>query len=464
MPASAWLLALATALALALGSAQAAGASASWTEGTLATSCAAQPDPLVVFPAAGPASASGPGAILWSGGACGSAAGGPGVELATVGSGDALGPAHAPAGPVVAGGLADAVAGTTAGQVLAASSAASARCAATPRADLIEGRADGRFATPAAPAGLTGPIAMATAYLGDVAVASVRPAVRGAPCSSGGGGIELRIQRHFAARLASPVVISRHPGAVSAIAVALDYRSDALVAWEQGGSIYARLLRRSGRLDPLQRLGPSQAGPQIQALVSDDNRAIVAWSSAAAGVSRVFVDISGGFERFTAPAVALDRSAEPPGPGPGAGSLRLVRLSTEGVLLAWTSVQDGRYVVRVAPVRLAGVQAPVTVSDAAGDAVLSDLARGPRGDAVLVWTVSQRTSGAVDPSVQEVSAASWTPAGMAAPAPSQVLVAAGPHTRPRAAFDPTTDAVLVVWETLTPPASGDYALGLPTAP
>jgi hypothetical protein len=463
MPAGAVLLA-----AAALAGA-APAASDAWTAATLATSCAAHPDPLVVFPAAGPASATGPGAILWAAGSCGSAASGsaasgPGIELATIASGDALGPTHTPAGLVVAGGLADAVAGTTAGQVLAASSTASSRCAATPRADLIEGRPGGRFAAPAAPAGLTGPVAMATAYLGDVAVASVRAPVRGAPCSSGGAGIELRIQRHFAARLASPVVISRLPGAVSAIAVALDYRSDALVAWEQGGAIYARLLRRSGRLDPLQRLGPSQANPQIQALVSDDDRGIVAWSTAAGGVSRVYVDISRSFERFTAPPVGLDRSVEPPGPGPGAGSLRLVRLSTEGVLLAWTSVQDGRYVVRAAPVRLAGVQAPVTVSDPAGDAVLSDLARGPRGDAVLVWTAPQRASGAVDPSVQEVRATSWTPASMAALQPPQLLAAFGPHGRPRAAFDPSTDAALVVWETLTKPATVDYALRVPTAP
>ena len=120
--------------------------------------------------------------------------------------------------------------------------------------------------------------------------------------------------------------------------------------------------------------------------------------------------------------------------------------------------------VRAAPVRLAGVQAPVTVSDPAGDAVLSDLAPGPRGDAVLVWTAPRRTSGAVDPLHEEVRAARWAPAASVPLGTPELLADSGPHARARVAVDPSTDDALVVWETLTKPATVDYALGVPTAP
>src|SRR5437660_881247 len=65
-------------------------------------------------------------------------------------------------------------------------------------------------------------------------------------------GIALRVQRHFETEFEPPIKVSDRRGPVTALDVALDYRSDALVVWEQGGSIWARVWRAgNGHLWPL---------------------------------------------------------------------------------------------------------------------------------------------------------------------------------------------------------------------
>jgi SAM-dependent methyltransferase len=44
---------------------------------------------------------------------------------------------------------------------------------------------------------------------------------------------------------------------VRALTLAMDYRSEALAVWAQGGSIYARLVAQRGAPGPLQRLAPA---------------------------------------------------------------------------------------------------------------------------------------------------------------------------------------------------------------
>ena len=65
---------------------------------------------------------------------------------------------------------------------------------------------------------------------------------------------------------------------LSALTLAMDFRSDALLAWAQGGEVYARDLPGSGAHHPLQRVGPAGSHARIAALLSDDNRGIVLWS------------------------------------------------------------------------------------------------------------------------------------------------------------------------------------------
>jgi hypothetical protein len=81
-------------------------------------------------------------------------------------------------------------------------------------------------------------------------------------------------------RGSSPAAIAAGAG-LGRIAVAAAtrdrYRSDVLIAWQQGGSIYAHMLRDSGRSEPTQRVGASAPDPRLQALVSDDNHGMIAW-------------------------------------------------------------------------------------------------------------------------------------------------------------------------------------------
>jgi hypothetical protein len=155
---------------------------------------------------------------------------------------------------------------------------------------------------------------------------------RGVPASAGGGGF------------------------VHALTLALDYRSDALAVWAQGGEIYAHDLPASGDVHTIERLAPVGPYPRISALLSDDNRAIVAWADERGGETSVYIDRSATGVRFGAP-MLLERFRDPDGLSSPAGSPRLVRLSSESVMMAWAGSADGHWVVHTAAVDLDGVGA-----------------------------------------------------------------------------------------------------------
>jgi hypothetical protein len=234
----------------------------------------------------------------------------------------------------------------------------------------------------------------------------------------------------------------------------MDYRADVLLAWEQGGSIYAHMLRASGRTDPTQRLGASASHPLLRALVSDNDHGMVAWSSTApaagAGAhTSIYIDVSGPGVRFSAPRRVASFD-DPNSAGAGAGSLQLVRLSTENVMLAWTTRERGHYLVRVAPAVYAGTRPSVALSDAhSSQSVLGDLAAGPAGEAIAVWRSTHGS--AFDPQRAEL----WTARTYIvrhdrprAGAP-QLLSGVGPSTSPSVAVDPANDHAVVAWVTGT---------------
>ncbi len=177
----------------------------------------------------------------------------------------------------------------------------------------------------------------------------------------------------------------------------------------------------------MQRLGSLAAGSpdlELRALLSDDGHAIVAWRSQSvapggAPTTTIELSISGSGLAFGAPRV-LERFRDLGGFVPPAGSLRLLRLSSEAVMIAWTGVDAGRYVVRASPVSLRrGAWAPVVISglgsaggqagapatrgqtdadharatgeqtsadrEPAGDAMLADIAAGPDAEAFALW-------------------------------------------------------------------------------
>ncbi len=140
------------------------------------------------------------------------------------------------------------------------------------------------------------------AYLGDVAVASVREpagAAAAVPLRGHGGAIELRMQRHYQDALSPATVVPTGRAQITGVEVALDFRSDALLVWTTAnGTLFACDVPEHGAHGPIQRLGRLSAGAVVQALLSDDNRAIVAWITQRPGrgggwATRVRVDISG---------------------------------------------------------------------------------------------------------------------------------------------------------------------------
>ncbi len=427
--------------------------------------------PLVVFPSADPTTRSGPGALLWTaplGCAVGTSASA--AVGATLGGEDIPGIGR----PLAAGsgGLTEVAtaAGTATGQVVAVGSGA-----------LAEGRTAGAFGAALPLGGPAEPVAASSAYLGDAAIASP---VR----THTGWAIAVRVQRHYSESPGHERMVPVGASPVDAVAATMDYRAEVLLVWASGGVVKAGELSPAGALGPVHVLGSLAAGssdPELQALVSDDGHAIVAWrsqslASAGAPSTTIELNISGGDLAFGAPRV-LERFRDLGGFVPPAGSLRLLRLSSEAVMLAWTGVDAGRYVVRASPVSLRrGAWAPVVISDRgsagegqagtnrvpatggqagvnrapATDAVLADLAAGPGAEAFALWRSAPSSAGSAPGRVGSDSWAIWASRGhyagqgevsFAAP---ELVAAPGPNGPPAVAVDPTSGRALAAWVTL----------------
>ena len=136
------------------------------------------------------------------------------------------------------------------------------------------------------------------------------------------------------------------PHRPTAVAAALDYRNEAFAAWAEGGGVYARALRGADSPPgPVQRLGSSGANPALAGLVSDDGRSIIAWMANESARTRIYAVVSQPGISFGPPTL-LESYADPGGVAPPAGSLRLIRLSSGRVVIAWPGVEHGRYAVR----------------------------------------------------------------------------------------------------------------------
>jgi hypothetical protein len=414
-----------------------------WSAPVVLSPCAAGAAAQVMFPSDSPSHATGAGAIVWS--AAPGCPGGEGARVAAIGADDQPGApavprtaAHkpiAPRGPLLAGGAPH-------GQIVIAGAAPGAAAQGL----LIQGAAAGPFAPLAPAGGSAAPTALATAYLGDVALAS-------APARAGAGAppeLDLRVERFFAHDFTHNVTerVAAGAGAVHALTLAMDYRSEVLAVWVQGGAIYARLVPERGTAGPLQRLAPASARPHIAALLSDDRRAIVAWSEQQGAQTSVYIDRSDIGVRFHAPQL-LERFANPDGlPAPSA-SPSLVRLSSESVMLAWAGSAAGHWVVRTAPVYLGGVGVVGTIAAPGADAMLADLTAGPVGDALVLWTEpSPSALGPPDMDSQAIFAARGFDAGEERTEfdPPEQVAAPAPVRGLSAAFDPDSDRAVAVWQ------------------
>ena len=352
----------------------------------------------------------------------------------------AAGQALALAAPIAATGAAH-------GQILIAGDA---RARTRARGLLFsEGLAGGPFASPQDTGGAARPLALATAYLGDVALVSPG----GGSAGGGSSPLQLRVHRRFQSGFQAPVVVS--PAASSSIeglTLALDYRSDAFVAWERAGSIYARYMATSDPSGaPVQRVAAATPHAHIASLLSDDNRAILAWADTKDGITSVYAEISAVGIRFGAPRL-LERFADPDGSPPPSDSPSLVRLASESVTLAWAGVAWGRWVVRCASVDVHGVRAVTTISDPQRDALLAGLAAGPANEVLALWSEPGEGSTASERDDQALYAARGVdlyPERTVFTAPELITAAGAPGTNGEAAVgvDPDSDRSVAVWRT-----------------
>jgi hypothetical protein len=265
--------------------------------------------------------------------------------------------------------------------------------------------------------------------------------------------LAVRVQRHYSSTPASPRLLAVGTSRPRALAVALDYRSDVLVIWDAGGSIYAREIPASGAIGPLERVGSGAGLVELRALISDDGRAIVAWraqSTLRGGGAATSIEASiSGLGMTFGRGATVESFTDLPGLAPPPGSLRLTRLSSEAVMIAWTGMRAGRYVVRASPVSLRrGIWAPVTISRRGRQAALASLVAGPRAEVLALWTTAPRLpDGSLDGRRRAILAAwgHYGGHGEARFAAPEVLAPAGPNGVPAAAFDPQSDIALAAW-------------------
>jgi hypothetical protein len=420
----------------------------------------------VAFPSEGPTLPTGSGAIVWASeaAACGHgvAAGRRSFDLsiAPIGSGErAAGVTSGVERGTFSGELG--ALGADFGQLVIAAGARGAGVRDGAAVDVLQGRA-GHVKSRPVTVGEGLPFVSTRAYLGDVAVARLRRRE-----------IDVRVERWDKRGFMRTRIVPVGRGRVTAMALTMDYRSDILLAWQQSGSIFARVLRAHGSDDPTQRVGASGPYPQLQALVSDNNHGMLAWSSTAhpsgggPPVTTTFIDISGKGVLFGSPRVVASFD-DPAEVGTGAGSVALVRIADENVQMAWTTAEDGHYAVRSAPAVYAASPETTLLSNPAQDAVLAALAPGPANEAIALWTNSpQRFAPAPGTGVGQAAGGEtelWAartnivPRDHVVTDPPEEVAPAGPIAHPTLAVDPANDDALAAWLQGGPSPRIEYAV------
>ncbi len=435
------------------------GGSRAWSAPAVLAECRLASGPRVVFPSEGAATATGTGAIAWASDPtpCVSSSSRSalwGLSVAALGSTDrptlVSTQSLDSASPVTL-----AAVGASFGRV-ALTAASAAHDSTAGAIALLQGRATSRPGWPRLMVRSDLPPALTHAYLGDVASAAV----------TRGPQIDVRVERYYEHDFGRVRAFPIGSGRVTALTATMDYRSDVLLAWQQNGAIYARMLRASGRSDPIQRVGPSNPNPQIQAVVSDNDHGMIAWSSTAVSrrsiaTTRVYLSLSGAGVRFRARRL-LAAFTDPLQVGRSPGSLALERLSNENVMLAWTVAEHGHYVIRAAPAVFAASRPTARLSDPSSQAVLADLAPGPAGEAIALWSSPPRLGGG---GLAARRVALWATRtyiarhGRIAFGAPEMIAPAGPNVGATIAVDPANDRAVAAWVTLAATERVEYAVG-----
>jgi hypothetical protein len=415
-------------------SARASGAASAWTAPATLSSCPGI-SPRVLFPSDTPSERTGPGAVVWSDGA--GCTGGRGARIAALGASELP---LAPVAPRTTAGqtlpLRGPLGATTGphGQIILAGFAPGIEG----RGKILQGAAGGPFTELVSSTPLTAPFALTTAYLGDFAVAI--PARRQGPA--------VQVERFFSNTFSKARFTAPGKGSgVRDLTVAMDYRSDALAAWVQGSSVYAQDLPASGVKHPVQRIGVAGKRPILQALLSDDNRGMVVWQGKRGTQTSIHFDYSAAGVKFGAPRL-LEQFNSPDGLVAPPSAPRLIRLSSESVMLAWTGMSAGHWAVRTAAVDQNGIGAITTIGAPEGDALLDGLAPGPRGEAMLLFSAPE-SSLLGRPNVNREALYATrgvdTSPDRTLFAPPQLVAPAEPVSGASIGVDPSTGAAVAAW-------------------
>jgi hypothetical protein len=431
-----------------------------WSAPTMLSGCVLASGPQVAFPSESPSVATGPGAIVWAEDPrCGSAAARPAgaapeLSVAAIAAAGAKPARRQPLEGRLQFGLA--ATGASKGRIAVAAQLRARPGSGRSGAEVLQGRAPGPLSPARTLSAGDGPVSLTRAYLGDAAIAAVQRRPRRA--------IAVSVERFFRSGFGPVRLLPIPSGRVSALTATMDYRSDVLLAWQQNGAIFAHMLRASGRPEPTQRVGESAPSPRLQALVSDNDHGMIAWSTRAAhgGRSRtqVLLALSGSGVRFDSHRIVASFT-DARGIASAPGSLALVRLSSENVMLSWTDSEGGRMVVRAAPAVFAGTAPAARLSDPARQSVLAALAPGPAGEAVALWRSTPPSRSGFDGSHAELWAARAfiERHGRVGFSRAERVTSEAANVAPSLAVDPASDRPVAAWLRLGERPRIEYATG-----
>ena len=135
-------------------------------------------------------------------------------------------------------------------------------------------------------------------------------------------------------------------------------------------------------------------------------------------------------------------------------------------MLAWTVFEHGHYAVRAAAAVFAATKPSTRLSDPRSQAVLADLAPGPAGDAIALWSTAPRVGGGtLDMHAAELWAARTyiRPHSRVVVRRPEMIAAAGPNGDATVGVDPANDRAVAAWLTATSPERIEYAVGIGAA-
>ena len=231
----------------------------------------------------------------------------------------------------------------------------------------------------------------------------------------------------------------RTPRLASRAAVAINTRGDRVLAWYRNGYIESRIRKRGHAWGRVVRIGRASPYPEhLEATIGANGRILVAWGAASIREGHpTLADVRVAMRnrgRWLQYRLERFRTMGPFPPDPRA----LPVIDSRGLVwVAWTGLDTGQPVVKLARVSGNVVGAPSTVSAPGG--TLDDVAAGLQGQIALSWSTIT-PGGSSIPFVLLRSASGALGPAVPLTAPGEAAIAGT-----QVAFDPVTDRPSVAW-------------------